>query len=268
MVKVVLQIDKSLEENAGRYFENAKKFRQKACRAKEALAQAKSSLLKISEEKIKSISSEKKNQKKREWYEKFRWFFSSEGFLVIGGRDATTNEIIIKKYTSPEDLVFHTDMAGSPFFVVKCSGKKPSQETMQEVADATASYSKAWRLGHSTTPVFWVRPEQVSKSAKSGEYLGKGGFMIYGKSNYIENKMMLAIGLKDGRIIGGPIKAIEKNAEKFVVISQGDKKPSDAAKEIKKILGDGDIDEIIRFLPAGNISVKKRDGANAKSKEK
>ena len=41
---------------------------------------------------------EKKNRK-QEWYEKFHWFFSSEDFLCIGGKDATSNEIIIKKHT-------------------------------------------------------------------------------------------------------------------------------------------------------------------------
>ena len=53
-------------------------------------------------------------QKKREWYEKFHWFFSSEGFLCVGGKDATSNEVIIKKHLEKNDLVLHTDMAGSP----------------------------------------------------------------------------------------------------------------------------------------------------------
>ena len=33
------------------------------------------------------------NKLHKEWYEKFRWFYSSEGFLCIGGRDSTTNDI-------------------------------------------------------------------------------------------------------------------------------------------------------------------------------
>ena len=34
---------------------------------------------------------------KKEWYDKFLWFFSSEGFLCIAGRDAATNEVVVKK---------------------------------------------------------------------------------------------------------------------------------------------------------------------------
>jgi predicted ribosome quality control (RQC) complex YloA/Tae2 family protein len=32
------------------------------------------------------------------WFEKFLWFVSSENFLVIAGRDAQQNELLVKKY--------------------------------------------------------------------------------------------------------------------------------------------------------------------------
>ena len=75
-------------------------------------------------EKIEKIKEEEQVKRpnieiKREWYEKFRWFISSEGFLVIGGRDATSNEIVIKKHADKNDLVFHTDIKGSPFHLSK-----------------------------------------------------------------------------------------------------------------------------------------------------
>lgn len=31
------------------------------------------------------------------WFEKFNWFISSEGYLVLSGRDAQQNEILIKR---------------------------------------------------------------------------------------------------------------------------------------------------------------------------
>ena len=50
---------------------------------------------------METSSKEKKLERKksREWFEKFHWFYTSEGFLCIGGRDSTSNEIIIKKHT-------------------------------------------------------------------------------------------------------------------------------------------------------------------------
>ena len=80
--------------------------------------------------------------------------------------------------------------------------------------------------------------------------------MIYGKTNYIENKINLAVGIKDDKIMGGPLEAIKKNCEEFVEIKQGRKKTSDIAKFIKKRIG-GDLDEIIRNLPAGGCEIKK-----------
>lgn len=36
--------------------------------------------------------------RKPAWFERFHWFISSENYLVISGRDAQQNELIVKKY--------------------------------------------------------------------------------------------------------------------------------------------------------------------------
>jgi len=255
MTRISLSLNKSVEQNAGIYFEKAKKGKLKLEGAGAALEKSKKKLEKIlKEQKIISQNIKIKIDRQKEWYEKFHWFISSEGFLVIGGRDATSNEIVIKKHAEKDDIVFHTDMAGSPFFVIKSEGKKPGKNTSLETADATASYSRGWKKGLAEQNVFFVRPEQVSKTAKSGESLAKGAFMIYGKTEYIENKMRIAIGIKDGQIIGGPVDAIRTHAEKFIEIIQGNGKASDIAKKIRKTIG-GDLDEIIRFLPSGGCKI-------------
>ena len=146
-------------------------------------------------------------------------------------------------------------MAGSPFFVIKTEKRKPSEKTIEEVAQATASYSKAWKLGISTADVFHVNPDQVTKEALSGEFIPRGAFMIYGKKNELTAILKISIGIKKGKIIGGPVEAIKKNAEKFVIVVQGNDKASAIAKKIKKKLGDGDLDDIIRFLPSGNFAL-------------
>src|SRR5207244_1763796 len=56
---------------------------------------------------------------KREWYEKFRWFVTSRGRLAIGGRDAQSNAILLRRHLEEEDVVYHADLFGSPFFVLK-----------------------------------------------------------------------------------------------------------------------------------------------------
>ncbi len=260
MTRINLHLDQSIEENASAYFDKAKKLKKKVEGAKEAVQVHQKKLSKL--EKMKEKEKEEYHKRtvvqkeaKKEWYEKFRWFFSSDGFLVIGGRDATTNEIIIKKHTDNDDMVFHTDIAGSPFFVVKSGGKKIGDATIKETADATVTFSRVFKLGQSSSPVFWVRPEQVSKEAQSGEYLTKGAFMIRGKTNYVENEINLAIGkMDDGKIMAGPYEAVRKHCKENIRLRQGDKKTSEIAKKIKKQLG-GSLDGIIRVLPTGEIDL-------------
>ncbi|MBD3204384.1 DUF814 domain-containing protein [Candidatus Woesearchaeota archaeon] len=260
-MRIILDLEKSVEQNAAVYFEKSKKYKKKLEGAKEALKHT-TKKLKKAEEKIKQETKKNipkksiKKRKKKEWYENFRWFFSSTGFLVIAGRDATTNEIIIKKHTGKEDLVFHTNLSGSPFGVVKSENKNINEETKYEAAQFIACYSRAWKTGMSSLEVFYVNPDQVTKEAPSGEYIQKGSFMIYGKKNSLYPLIKLFVGIrKDNRIMSGPKRAVEKHCEDFVEVLQGREKTSKTAKKIKKRIG-GELDEIIRVLPSGGCRLR------------
>ncbi|MBI3033633.1 DUF814 domain-containing protein [Candidatus Woesearchaeota archaeon] len=258
-MRLTIDLRKTAEQNAAVYYEKAKKARKKIEGAKKALAESRKKLEQLqekkhAEEKIKKARAESK--KERKWYEKFRWFISSEGFLAVGGRDATTNEIIVKKHTDRNDIIFHTDLAGSPFFVIKTEGKKPGESTLEETATATASYSRAWKMGLSVLEVFHTSPENVSKQTKPGEYMGKGAFMIYGKASYITAELRLAVGITpEGRIMAGHPDSVRKNCTKYAEIIQGRDKASDTAKKIRKIMG-GELDDIIAALPSGGCRIK------------
>jgi len=255
-----IELTKSVDQNAGRYFDLAKKAKKKLEGARKALAESKQKLEKVQKEEDKFWQEEEqkqaKKERKREWYEKFHWFISSEGFLCIGGKDATSNELVIKKHTEKEDLVLHTDMAGSPFFVIK-NGKDAGEETIKETAQAVAVYSRAWKLGHTSADVFYVKPEQVSKEAKAGEHLAKGSFMIYGKTTYLHPKLEYAIGLVEEQIIGGPVAAVRKKTDNYLIVVSGREKKSTLAKKMKAKLKGGDLDDIIKFLPAGGGEIQK-----------
>ena len=258
---IEIDIRKGVEENASVYFEKAKKLKKKIEGTKKIIEETEKKLKKImnrkkKEEKVnieKEKETEKRKKKHKKWFEKFRWFISSDGFLVVGGRDATQNDIIVKKHTEKDDLVLHTDMAGSPFVVIKNPDKKEiPMKTIEEAAEFCANYSRAWKLGISAMDIFYVKPEQVSKKAKSGEYLKKGAFMIYGKTNYLHPNLGIAIGNLDGEIIYGPVDSVKKRCRKYVVVKQGNKKKSDLAKEIKKLIG-GNLDDIISCLPGDGV---------------
>jgi len=256
-MRIILNIKKSLNETANEYFEKAKKMKRKTENARITIDKFKKQLAELDNKQLLLESKEDAKEEARalEWYEKFRWFISSEGFLCIGGRDATSNEVVIKKHTDANDIVFHTESPGSPFFVIKTEGKKPSETTIHETAVATASYSKAWKMGVTVTEVFWVTPDQVSKQAPSGEYMPKGAFMVRGKRNFIQATLGLAVGkLKDGKVMAGPEEAVAKHCEIIVKIEIGKDKPSDIAKKIAKKIN-AHVDEVMRVLPAGGLSL-------------
>ena len=100
--------------------------------------------------------------RKKSWYERYRWFFTTDGILAIGGRDAASNSAIIRKHLVKKDKVFHGDIFGSPFFILK-EGENVPVSSMNEVAHATICFSRAWREGLYGVSAFWVNPEQVKK---------------------------------------------------------------------------------------------------------
>jgi len=257
-MKINISLKKSIEKNAADYFEKAKKLRKKAIGAQKIIEEQRKKLEELKKRKSAEIENERlreeylktKKERKREraWYEKFRWFYTSEGFLAIGGRDATSNEIVVKKHAEKGDLIFHTDESGSPFVVLKCGGKCGTV-SINEAAQECAVYSRAWKRGFSPS-VFYVNPEQVTKEAKAGEFVPKGSFMVYGQRNYVkEFKMEVAIGLdSEGNVNGGPVTAVEKKCQKYVIVNPGDTKKTDIAKKIQKKIG-GELDDIMNFLP-------------------
>jgi len=270
-----LDISRSVQANASNYYERAKKAQRRLEGARKAMLETQAKIRELRQkeaERVEEVLEVPSKRKERAWYEKFRWFHSSDRFLVIGGRDATTNEILIKKYTQPHDIVFHADILGASFVVIKTEGKTPPEQTIREAAQLAASYSNAWREMLGAVDVYWVRPEQVSKSPPPGQYLARGAFMIHGAKSYIRKiPLRLAIGVllkeEEATVIGGPTEAIAKQTRVFAEIVSGQQKSSVLAKQLrqllaKKVSGEWQrrileipLEEIQRFIPSGRGTV-------------
>ncbi|MBN1792667.1 DUF814 domain-containing protein [Candidatus Woesearchaeota archaeon] len=257
-MRISLDVRKSVDENASSYFELSKKDKKKIEGVRKVILEHSGKLKDFLEREEEKALRQKPAPKRRlEWFEKFRWFISSDGFLIIGGRDAATNEIVMKKHADPDDLVFHTDMAGSPFVVVKREGKGIiPKSTLEEAAKFTAAFSRGWKNNMAAIAVFYVKPEQATKTPNPGESLPKGAFVIRGETKYFHPGMEYAVGMADGRVMGGPVSAVKKHCDNYLEIGQGDSKTSDVAKAVQKAIGGG-LDEILRVLPQG-CKIKKR----------
>jgi len=274
-----LDLRRDLFANAARFYERGKRARRKLKGAKTALEESRKKLeeveAKIGEaealervkpaEAIKELA--KRKVKRKEWFEKFRWFVSSDGFLVVAGKDAVNNEVLIKKYTEANDVVFHADVVGAPFVVVKTEGKKPSKQALREASEFAAAFSRGWREGFASVDVYWVEPNQLSKGGPSGGYVPRGGFVVQGKRNWMRGVLLkVTVGVvveEDGEVmfVGGPVDAVKSKTNACTVVVPGDSKGKAFFKRILKILAGkipkehgekvlkSSVENIRRFIP-------------------
>ena len=232
---------KTVQKNAEIYFEKAKKAKRKI----EGLLKA---MRELEQKKIIEVKKEKPRiERKKEWYDKFRWVKSSDDFLLVGGKDAETNEQLIRKHMKDSDLVFHTDITGSPFVLIKNPEKKEIPEkTVKEAAEFCGSYSKAWKVGISAVDVYYIKPDQVKKEGG----LPTGSFMIYGKRNWIRRiPVKIAIGVKDSKLYFGPEDMVKIRTSNYVIVIPGDTPAHEIGKEIQRKLKTKV--EVERVIPYG-----------------
>jgi len=212
-------------------------------------------------------------RRNEQWYEKFRWFHTSDGYLVIGGRSADQNEELVKKYMSKGDRFFHTQAHGAPATILKATGPSEparevefSEQTLAEAAQFAVSYSSVWKDGRFADDVYMVSPDQVSKTPESGEYVEKGSFVIRGDRTYFNDTPVgVAVGIQcepQTRVIGGPTDAIANHAEAVLTVQPGKYAQNDMAKicyrKLREMFADESFvrkvaspDLIQEFLPAG-----------------
>ncbi len=256
-----------LEATASRYYDRAKRSEQKMENAEQALEETRRQLKELDEEEVE-IEEEMEDQtskRSKKWFEKYRWFFSSEGFLVIAGRDAQTNEMLVNKHLEEGDLYFHADFDAAPSVGVK-DGRDAGDPTIEEAAKAAVSFSSMWKRGIGSGSAYYVEPGQVTKDPESGEYVGKGAFVIRGERDYVRNvSAEVAVGPyeieQDVYVpMSGPLTAVKENCEFAVELEPGRRKKSDVAKEIRSRFADKgydiELDYIIRALPPGKSDVK------------
>jgi predicted ribosome quality control (RQC) complex YloA/Tae2 family protein len=273
-----LDLRKDLYANAAWFYERGKKAKRKLEGVKVALEDSREKLEEVEAKlgeaealkKIKPVEAlkdlAKRKVKQKKWFEKFRWFISSEGFLVVGGKDAVSNEVLIKKHTESEDVVFHADVAGAPFVVVKTEGKKLSERTLSEVAEFAAVFSRGWREGYGSVDVFYIKPEQLSKGAPSGMFVKRGAFVVRGKRNWLRGvPLRTAVGVivKNDTLsfVGGPADAVKAKTKTYVIIEPGDVRGKEffrrvlsvlaekVPKELRKKLLKTSAEEIRKFIP-------------------
>ena len=211
------------------------------------------------------------------WYERFRWFHTSDDFLVLGGRNADQNEELAKKYMQRGDRFLHTQVEGGPVTLLKATGpSEPAREidfsesTLEEAAQFAVSYSTIWKNGQYAGDVYVVGPDQVSKTPESGEYVEKGAFVVRGDRTYFHDTPVgVAVGIAcepETRVLGGPPRAVRPRTASAITIEPGRYAQNDTAKmlyrEFRARFADTSFvrkvaspDKIQEFLPPGGSRI-------------
>jgi predicted ribosome quality control (RQC) complex YloA/Tae2 family protein len=295
--RVTVRVREGVEKNADRLYTEAKRVAEKKEGALAAIEDTREELAELEERKENWSAEDADDEdddeetedvdwlarssvpirRDEQWYERFRWFHTSDGFLVIGGRNADQNEEIVKKYTEKGDRFFHTQAHGAPATVLKATGPSEAardvdipERSREEAAQFAISYSTVWKSGQFTGDVYEVSPDQVSKTPESGEYVEKGSFVVRGDRTYYEDTPVgVAAGIQVepySRVVGGPPSAIEGQAETLVRLEPGQYAQNDIAKmcyrQFRDRFADGPFvrkvaspDLIQEFCPAGGSRI-------------
>jgi len=274
-----VKLEQSIPKFSSLLFSRAKELERGSINIDKASEDLKTRIVKIKNQTQKIHEKIQFNKlESKQWYERYRWFVTTDGHLVIGGRDASSNSAVIRKHMTENDLVFHAEIHGSPFFLVKNATNQENGTFVEETAQATVSFSRAWKDGLSNGDAYWVFPNQVKKGAPTGQFLPKGSFVIEGKRNFCRGiEIKLSIGLiqienKRYRFVCGPSSAIQKRSLVLASLLPGGSDPMYLAKKIKsefvKVISDFDpdladylkrviLDEIIRILPSGQSKIER-----------
>ncbi|ERG89074.1 MAG: putative eukaryotic snRNP-like RNA-binding protein [halophilic archaeon J07HX5] len=305
-VTVELRVADGVEKNADRLYQEAKQIEAKKSGAKAAIEDTRATLASIKAERADweaadadaggadgkdtvetADTSTEASWLERDsipvrhddqWYEQFRWFHTTDGFLVIGGRNASQNETLVKKYLDRGDLFVHTQAHGGPATILKATGPSESYDDVtipaqskQETAQFAVSYASVWKDSKYAGDAYIVNHDQVSKTPESGEYLAKGGFAIRGDRTYFDDVPVgVAVGITcepETQVIGGPPAPITEQAETTVTVAPGRYAQGDVAKRIYREFRTRFADEsfvrrvaspdlIQEFLPPGTSVIK------------
>ena len=198
--RLAIDIDLALSPwaNARQYYDQKKSAAVKEKKTLEASAKAlQSAEKKIESDLKKGLKQEKaalRVSRKQFWFEKFLFFISSDGYLVIGGKDAQQNEFLYRRYLKKGDAYVHADLQGASSVIVKNNPRTPDApippSTLSQAGALAVCTSTAWD-SKAVMGAWWVESDQVSKTAPDGEYLKTGGFAIRGRKNILPPTQLL-----------------------------------------------------------------------------
>jgi len=256
---------------AQRLFEEAKRTQSKLAGATSAVREAEAKMAELEANRPTRSTrpsaplTASAGARRTRWFERYRWFISSEGAVVVAGRDASSNDSIVRRHLKEQDLYVHADLHGAASVVIKhpLPGSRPITDvTCREAGQWAVAFSKAWRAGLASASAFWVTHEQVSKAAASGEFVARGAWVIHGTKNILKDlPTELGLGTIDyeGEALwcAAPPEAIRARGTVRVLLTPGpEREREEREKELVRELG-LPRPRLQSLLPAGGLTIRR-----------
>lgn len=189
--------------NAGEYYSERKLGQAKEQRTVEANALAMKNVERRVAKELKQGLAEEKTtihlSRTPYWFEKFIWFISSDGYLVLGGRDPMQSELIYQKHLQRGDVYVHADIEGARSVIVKNTPGNPDApippSTLSQAGTLAVCSSSAWD-SKAVMAAWWVNANSVIKSTSAGDFLPEGKFNIKEEKNFLPPaQLILGLGM-------------------------------------------------------------------------
>lgn len=188
-------------------------------------------------------------------YRNYRWFYTTNGNLVVGGKNDGQNELVIKNFLKSEYIVLHTSAPGSPFMIIQSSN--PNKQDINEAAIFCACFSKQWKnlknkKDKIEVHIFIGRQIYKTKEMKIGT------FGIKGKIKKISVKPELVLVIQKNKIKAVP--NVKRKEKIFASIKPGKLSKEEAIEKIIKIINKFSLkiskEEIMQAIPSSNIKIE------------
>lgn len=267
-VPVPLLVGRPVRASAQALFDEAKRLQSKAAGARAALADTQARLERPSATpaaKLRPASARAPGGRGTRWYMRFRWFPSSDGLIVVAGRDAASNDGVVRRHLGDRDLYVHADIHGAASIVIKAPERATetiSETTIEEAGRFAVAFSKAWRAGLASVDAFWVTADQVSKTPMTGEFVARGSWVIHGSKHFLKD-LPLELALGTIRFDGeeswtvAPQSAVRARGTVRFLLTPGEERER-SERELELVRETGLSRTVLQsLLPAGGLNARR-----------
>lgn len=189
------------------------------------------------------------------YHKKYRWFYTSTGKLVIGGKSAIQNDELLSsiKKSGKEFLVMHTAEPGSPFSVILDNIKEIKPKDKEECAIFTGCFSRAWKSGKKQAKIHSFFTSQLYKHSS----MSTGTWGVHPPIEVITVSLNLVLTKQNEIVRAVPEQSVKNKQSILMRVKPGKVDKLLMIQEIKKMIPSFSTEEILAALPAGGLTIVK-----------